>query len=75
MRTFSGESDLAIDHFEKSLRLDPRATRLAFHLTGMGICHFFRRRFDGAAPFWKLRFKNCRTSSPAALSATPGWDA
>jgi adenylate cyclase len=49
MRTFSGEADLAIDHFEKSLRLDPRATRLAFHLTGIGICHFFRRRFDQAA--------------------------
>ena len=49
MRTFSGEADVAIDHFEKSLRLDPRATRLAFHLTGIGICHFFRRRFDQAA--------------------------
>jgi len=49
MRTFSGEADVAIEHFEKSLRLDPRATRLAFHLTGIGICHFFRRRFDQAA--------------------------
>ena len=49
MRTFSGEADVAIDHFDKSLRLDPRATRLAFHLTGIGICHFFRRRFDQAA--------------------------
>lgn len=49
MRTFSGEADIAIEHFEKSLRLDPRATRLAFHLTGIGICHLFRRRFDQAA--------------------------
>lgn len=48
MRTFAGENNLAIEHFEKSLRLDPRTTRRAFHLTGMGICHFQERRFDKA---------------------------
>jgi adenylate cyclase len=49
IRTVSGEPDLAIEHFEMSLRLDPRSTRRAFHLTGIGICHFFRRRFEQAA--------------------------
>jgi adenylate cyclase len=49
IRTVSGEADLAIEHFETSLRLDPRTTRRAFHLTGMGISHFFQRRFDEAA--------------------------
>jgi adenylate cyclase len=49
IRTVSGEADLGIEHFEMSLRLDPRTMRRAFHLTGMGICHFFQRRFDEAA--------------------------
>jgi adenylate cyclase len=49
IRTVSGEADLAIEHFEMSFRLDPRTTRRAFHLTGIGICHFWQRRFDQAA--------------------------
>jgi adenylate cyclase len=49
IRTVSGEAELAIEHFEMSRRLDPRASRRAFHLTGMGICHFFQRRFGQAA--------------------------
>jgi TolB-like protein/class 3 adenylate cyclase len=49
MRIWSGDAALAIEHFETSLRLDPRATRRAFHLTGMGIAQFFQRRFDDAA--------------------------
>jgi len=49
IRTVSSEADLGIEHVEMSLRLDPRTTRRAFHLTGMGICHFFERRFDEAA--------------------------
>jgi adenylate cyclase len=48
IRTVSGEAELAIDHFEMSMRLDPRMTRRAFHLTGLGICHFWQRRFDQA---------------------------
>ena len=48
IRTASGEAELAIDHFEMSIRLDPRITRRAFHLTGLGICHFWQRRFDQA---------------------------
>lgn len=49
IRVFAGGADLAIEHFETSLRLDPLATRRAFHLTGIGIGHFFRRRFGQAA--------------------------
>jgi adenylate cyclase len=47
----SGENDLAIEHFEMSLRLDPRAARKAFHLTGIGMCHFFQRRLARAAEY------------------------
>jgi adenylate cyclase len=61
MRTVSGETDLAIEHFEMSLRLDPRTTRQAFHLTGIGICHFFERRFDKAAAVLETSFRELPT--------------
>ena len=56
IRTASGEAELAIDHFEMSMRLDPRMTRRAFHLTGLGICHFWQRRFDQALGLLRASF-------------------
>jgi adenylate cyclase len=61
MRTVCGEADLAIERFEASLRLDPRATRQAFHMTGIGICHFLRRRFDQAAAVLETSFRELPT--------------
>ena len=61
IRTVTGEADLAIEHFEMSLRLDPRATRKAFHLTGLGICHFWRRRFDKAVAILETSFDELPT--------------
>jgi TolB-like protein/class 3 adenylate cyclase len=48
LRNFAGQPDLAITHFETSLRLNPR-DRKARHLTGIGVAHFLSRRFDKAA--------------------------
>ena len=56
MRTFACEPDTAIAHLERSLRLDPRAPRRAFHLTPIGICHFFQRRYEQAAPQLEASF-------------------
>jgi len=64
IRTVSGEADLGIEHFEMSLRLDPRTTRRAFHLTGMGICRFFQRRFDEAADVLEVSFRELPTYPP-----------
>jgi adenylate cyclase len=61
MRTVSGESGLAIEHFETSMRLDPRMARRAFHLTGLGMCHFFEGRFDEAAAFLEDSFRELPT--------------
>ena len=61
MRTVSGKSELAIEHFETSMRLDPRMTRRAFHLTGLGMCHFFERRFDDAAHILEASFQELPT--------------
>lgn len=54
--TVSGEAELGIDHFEMSMRLDPRMTRHAFHLTGLGICHFWQRRFDQSLGLLRASF-------------------
>jgi len=48
LRNFAGQPDLAITHFETSLRLNPRDHK-ARHLTGIGVAHFFNRRFNVAA--------------------------
>jgi adenylate cyclase len=49
LRLFAGRPEIAIEHFETALRLDPRSTLRAIHLTGIGVAHFFGRRFDEAA--------------------------
>jgi adenylate cyclase len=48
LRLFTGSADTAIEHFEKSLRLDPRTPMRHFHQAGLGACYFFQRRFADA---------------------------
>src|SRR5262249_13686621 len=48
LRTWVGQSDLAIEHIETSLRLSPREP-VGTPLTAMGTAYFFERRFDEAA--------------------------
>jgi adenylate cyclase len=61
LRNFAGQPDLAITHLETSLRLNPR-DRKARHLTGIGVAHFFSRRFGDAA-----------ASLVVSVEAIPGW--
>jgi adenylate cyclase len=46
LRLWAGQTGLAIEHFETSARLNPRAD--ARKLTGIGQAHFFNRHFDDA---------------------------
>jgi hypothetical protein len=41
--------------------LDPRMARRAFHLTGLGMCHFFEGRFEEAAAFLEDSFRELPT--------------
>jgi adenylate cyclase len=66
IRTVSGEAEVAIEHFEMSRRLDPQASRRAFHLTGMGICHFWQRRFDQATGLLEASFEELPTYAMTA---------
>jgi adenylate cyclase len=47
LRIFAGQSDLAIEHIETSLRLSPRE-RMGQPLSVMGTAYFFKRQFDEA---------------------------
>jgi adenylate cyclase len=48
LRIWAGQPDLALRHFETSLRLSPR-DRPAFYLLGIGEILFFKQRFDEAS--------------------------
>jgi adenylate cyclase len=47
LKAWVGELDQAIEHFETSLRLNPREQR-ANPLMGIGVAHFFARRLEEA---------------------------
>jgi adenylate cyclase len=61
LRLWAGLPDVAIDHFEKSSRLNPRAP-LGGTLMGKGVAHFFARRLDQA-----------RTMLSLSLQQHPNW--
>ncbi len=48
MRLYAGQLVLATEHFERSLRLNPRDRR-PYPVIGIGFAHFFNRRFADAA--------------------------
>jgi TolB-like protein/class 3 adenylate cyclase len=48
LRLYAGETDLAIEHVERSLRLSPQDLMTARSLTLIAYAHFFARRFDRA---------------------------
>jgi adenylate cyclase len=52
LRIWAGQPDIAIEHFDTSVRLSPRDARdrPSLYLTGIGECLFFKRRFDEASP-------------------------
>jgi tetratricopeptide (TPR) repeat protein len=58
---WAGSPDVAIDHLERALRLDPRDPRGETSLP-KGIAHFFARRLDQA-----------RTMLLLSLQESPGW--
>ena len=48
LRLNAGKAAIAIEHFEASVRLNPRDVSGRRSLVGIGIAHFFNRRFDDA---------------------------
>jgi adenylate cyclase len=64
LRLFAGQADLAIQHFETSMRLNPRGQR-GFHLAGIGTAHFVSRRFDEASAALRVSLEEVPAFVPA----------
>ena len=45
---FDGQSDEAIEYFQKALRMSPYDPLIAFFYSGTGVAHYFARRCDEA---------------------------
>jgi TolB-like protein len=65
LRHWAGQYDLAIEHFERSIRLSPRESRSQTYLV-IGISHFFARRIEKAAEMLGLSLQE-KPTWPAAL--------
>jgi TolB-like protein len=59
LQLFAGEPDVGIEHFRTSVRLNPRHRP---YLTGIGVAHFFSRRYREATE-----------ALSASLDELPGW--
>ena len=57
LRVFAGQTDLAIEHVETSLRLSPRE-RMGQPLSVIGMAHFFKHQFDEAASMLLLSIQD-----------------
>ena len=61
LRLWAGQPELAVSHFEKSLRLNPRARKSTTFLS-IGVGHFFAQQFE-----------NARTMLLRSLQEHPHW--
>jgi adenylate cyclase len=61
LRLWAGHPDVGIGHFETSMRLNPLQGRADYYV-GIGVGHFFARRFENAAATLLL-----------SLQEGPGW--
>jgi tetratricopeptide (TPR) repeat protein len=63
LRLWAGQPDLAIGHFESFIRLSPRESRANAYV-GIGIGHFFARRFEEAKTMLVLSLQEKSTWAP-----------
>ena len=63
LRLFAGQAELAIQHFETSMRLNPRGQR-GYHLSGIGMAHFVNHRFDEALAVLRVSLEEVPAFTP-----------
>jgi TolB-like protein len=63
LRLWAAQLDLAIKHFETSMRLSPRESRAGPHM-GIGVAHFFLRRLDEAQAMLSLSLQERPSWAP-----------
>jgi adenylate cyclase len=59
----AGQADLAIEHFETSLRLSPRDQQ-GFHLAGIGTALFIKERFADATATLRVAMEALPSFTP-----------
>jgi pentatricopeptide repeat protein len=64
LRLFAGQAELAIQHFESSMRLNPRGQR-GFHLAGVGMALFVSHRFEDALAALRISLEEVPAFAPA----------
>ena len=57
LRAWRGESDGAIEHFTRAMRLSPLDPEIYRMQAGMAVAHLFARRFDAAASWAEKAFR------------------
>jgi adenylate cyclase len=73
VRLMAGETDIAIEHFETAMRLDPAGPNRPIHLLFLALAHLFAHRFAEAIAL--VRERNQYSESPggyAILAASHG---
>ncbi len=58
LRTWHGESESAIAHFERAMQLNPRDPELYRMQAGIGMAHLFAGRVDAASHWAELSYRN-----------------
>ena len=57
LRAWRGDSEGAIEHFTRALRLSPLDLEIYRMQAGMAVAHLFARRFDAAASWAEKSFR------------------
>jgi tetratricopeptide (TPR) repeat protein len=58
LRVWANESDSAIEHFARAMRLSPLDPEMYRMQTGMALAHLFARRFDDASSWAEKAFRD-----------------
>jgi adenylate cyclase len=71
LRSWAGQADVAIEHFEKSLRLNPM--RRAPATFGIAVGHFFARRLENATAMLSLSLQEHPNWAPCLRFLASGY--
>jgi TolB-like protein/tetratricopeptide (TPR) repeat protein len=58
LRVWNGETDAALEHFARAMRLSPLDPEMYRMQAGMAVAHLFAKRFDAASSWAEKSFRN-----------------